>query len=149
MFFSYVSRNRSSPNTQEMVIQLSLYAWVNRWSYFLRKSPPCDPLLKPPLLFSYCTSLNFPSTLSLSLLLPLPKCFPGGSDGKGSACSVGVLGSIPGSERSPGCYQCCFSNVFLLEDWDRVCVLLSLSQYFTHCMIYCRYSINVCCVNME
>ena len=31
-------------------------------------------------------------------------CFgvPGGSDGKGSACSVGDLGLIPGSGRSPG-----------------------------------------------
>ena len=28
--------------------------------------------------------------------------FPGGSDGKESACNVGDLGSIPGSERSPG-----------------------------------------------
>ena len=28
--------------------------------------------------------------------------FPGGSDGKGSACNVGDLGSIPGLERSPG-----------------------------------------------
>ena len=28
--------------------------------------------------------------------------FPGGSDGKESACNVGGLGSIPGSERSPG-----------------------------------------------
>ena len=28
--------------------------------------------------------------------------FPGGSDGKESACSVGDPGSIPGSERSPG-----------------------------------------------
>ena len=27
---------------------------------------------------------------------------PGGSDAKESACSVGDLGSIPGSERSPG-----------------------------------------------
>ena len=29
-------------------------------------------------------------------------CFPGGSDGKESACSVGDLASIPGSGRSPG-----------------------------------------------
>ena len=29
------------------------------------------------------------------------KDFPGGSDGKESACSVGDLGSIPGSGRSP------------------------------------------------
>ena len=28
--------------------------------------------------------------------------FPGGSDGKESACSEGSLGSIPGSGRSPG-----------------------------------------------
>ena len=29
-------------------------------------------------------------------------CFPGGSTGKESACSVGDLGSIPGLGRSPG-----------------------------------------------
>ena len=28
--------------------------------------------------------------------------FPGGSDGKESACNVGDLGLIPGSGRSPG-----------------------------------------------
>ena len=28
--------------------------------------------------------------------------FPGGSDGKASACNVGDLGSIPGLGRSPG-----------------------------------------------
>ena len=28
--------------------------------------------------------------------------FPGGSDGKSSACNVGDLGSIPGLGRSPG-----------------------------------------------
>ena len=28
--------------------------------------------------------------------------FPGGSEGKESACSVGELGSIPGLGRSPG-----------------------------------------------
>ena len=28
--------------------------------------------------------------------------FPGGSDGEASACNVGDLGLIPGSERSPG-----------------------------------------------
>ena len=30
------------------------------------------------------------------------KGFPGGSDGKESACNAGDLGSIPGSGRSPG-----------------------------------------------
>ena len=28
--------------------------------------------------------------------------FPDGSDGKESACNAGDLGSIPGSEKSPG-----------------------------------------------
>ena len=28
--------------------------------------------------------------------------FPGDLDGKGSACNAGVLGSAPGSGRSPG-----------------------------------------------
>ena len=31
-----------------------------------------------------------------------PVVFPGGSDGKASACNEGDLGSIPGSGRSPG-----------------------------------------------
>ena len=30
------------------------------------------------------------------------KGFPGRSDGKESACNVGDLGSMPGSDRSPG-----------------------------------------------
>ena len=36
--------------------------------------------------------------------LPIPvfRGFPGGSDGKESACNVGDLGSIPGLGRSPG-----------------------------------------------
>ena len=36
------------------------------------------------------------------MLSPFPKGFPDGSDGKGSACSAGDPGSIPGSEQSPG-----------------------------------------------
>ena len=36
--------------------------------------------------------------MSLSLLIS----FPGGSDGKASACNVGDQGSIPGLGRSPG-----------------------------------------------
>ena len=37
-----------------------------------------------------------------ALLLWATKDFPGGSDGKESACNAGDLGSIPGSGRSPG-----------------------------------------------
>ena len=36
------------------------------------------------------------------MILLHSKSFPGGSDGKASACNVGDLGSIPGSGRSPG-----------------------------------------------
>ena len=32
----------------------------------------------------------------------MEKGFPGGSDGKESACNAGDLGSIPGLGRSPG-----------------------------------------------
>ena len=43
--------------------------------------------------------------------------FPGGSDGKASACSVGDPGSIPGMRRSPGggrgniLQYCCLENL--------------------------------------
>ena len=49
--------------------------------------------------------------------------FPGGSDGKESACSVGDLGSIPGSERSPGegndapFQYSCLENPMHRENW--------------------------------
>ena len=38
------------------------------------------------------------------LFSPFTEClgFPGGSEGKESACNSGYLGSIPGSGRSPG-----------------------------------------------
>ena len=48
--------------------------------------------------------------------------FPGGSDGKESACNVGDLGSVPGLGRSPGegkvyplQYSCLENSIFL---WD-------------------------------
>ena len=40
--------------------------------------------------------------LKLNVTLSVSGCFPGGSDGKESACNAGDLGSIPGSGRSPG-----------------------------------------------
>ena len=40
--------------------------------------------------------------LLLSGCLRETGCFPGGSDGKESACNSGHLGSIPGSGGSPG-----------------------------------------------
>ena len=53
--------------------------------------------------------------------------FPGGSDGKESACNVGDLGSIPGLGRSPGGghgnpLQCaCLENPLDREAWWAVC----------------------------
>ena len=43
-----------------------------------------------------------PQSAPLSLPLHGPLSFPDGPDCKKSACSAGDLGSIPGSERSPG-----------------------------------------------
>ena len=42
--------------------------------------------------------------------------FPGGSDGKESACSAGDPGSIPGSERSPGEENGCAPQDSCLEN---------------------------------
>ena len=49
--------------------------------------------------------------------------FPGDSEGKASACSVGDLGSIPGSGRSPGegngnaLWYSCLENPMEGEAW--------------------------------
>ena len=50
--------------------------------------------------FSYWISLEENAHQCLAKCLFLD--FPGGSDGKESACNVGDLGSIPGLGRSPG-----------------------------------------------
>ena len=67
---------------------------------------------------------------------------PGGSAGKGSACNVGDLGSIPGLERSPGEGNWLPTPVFWPEEfhglyspWDckqldmTECLSLSLFHY--------------------
>ena len=45
---------------------------------------------------------NYEADLLITLYLACYLGFPGGSDGKESACNVGDLGLIPGSGRSPG-----------------------------------------------
>ena len=57
----------------------------------------------------YCMVFNDPWTScirvfgnSLEISILEPQGFPGGSDGKESACNVETLDSIPESERSPG-----------------------------------------------
>ena len=41
--------------------------------------------------------------------------FPGGSEGKASACNAGDLGSIPGSGRSPGEGNASHSSILAWE----------------------------------
>ena len=56
------------------------------WKLPIQKNQPCDKGVGV---------LNW-------VILHQPMGFPGGSDGKESACNVGDLGSIPGLGRSPG-----------------------------------------------
>ena len=58
----------------------------------------------------------------------LQKGFPGGSDGKASACNAGDPGSIPGSRRSPGegngnplQYSCLENSMDRGAWWSTVC----------------------------
>ena len=48
--------------------------------------------------------IKFPTLIMMLYNLDFAyfRSFPGGSDGKESACNAGDLGSNPGSERSPG-----------------------------------------------
>ena len=47
----------------------------------------------------YCTQIKITGKFHIYSVI---WGFPGGSDGKESACNVGDPGSIPGLERSPG-----------------------------------------------
>ena len=49
----------------------------------------------------------------------LKLCFPGGSDGKESACDAGDLGLIPGLGRSPGEGMATHSSTCLENPMDR------------------------------
>ena len=64
---------------------------------------PVAPAMSPCCPVAPCIPLTqLPVILSLSFLNVDLCSFPGGSDGKDSACNAGDLGSIPGSVRSPG-----------------------------------------------
>ena len=53
--------------------------------------------------FLYLSKPYLKSEVPIKYNFPLPsEGFPGGSDGKESACNMGDLGSIPGSGRFPG-----------------------------------------------
>ena len=61
--------------------------------------------------------------------------FPGGSDGKESACSVGDLVSIPGLGRSPGggygnpLQYACLENPRDREAWEKQSRLMGYSPW--------------------
>ena len=103
------------------VFSISVTIFSSDWLLF------SSSLLK----FSFCSSILFPSSVSILIinvlnclsgkllylcfiklffqrvflffcLKQLSLSFPGGSDGKASAYNAGDPGSIPGSERSPG-----------------------------------------------
>ena len=79
-----------------MTEQLSMHALIS--TYFRYR------FLYAKITINYlCTLFHyiFMSAYDLSSILP-STCFPGGSDGKASACIAGDLGLIPGSGRSPG-----------------------------------------------
>ena len=83
--------------------------------------------------------------------------FPGGSDGKESACNVGYLGSIPGLGRSPGgghgnpLQYSCLENPMHRGAWQAVVCSLAqsltrLKQLSTH---MCKHSCVSFCVNIN
>ena len=74
---------------------------------------------------SHCqSSPNLSKSGSLSFKCYYCMGFPGGSDGKESACNAGNLGSIPGSGRSPGegngnpLQYSCLENSMDREAWQ-------------------------------
>ena len=73
---------------QEMLMPASWGTIIDRWLSF--KGKPGTPSFR---------------------IHPWSLGFPGGSDGKESACSVGDLGSIPGLGRSPGGGHATYSSI--------------------------------------
>ena len=72
---------------------------------------------------SWAASRVFSVSFLFSSFIMMFLGFPGGSDGKESACNAGDPGSIPGSERSPGegkgypLLYSCLENLTDREAW--------------------------------
>ena len=85
----------------------------------------------------FYTSVNS-SVVILWLTFSINWClmvFPGGSDGKASACNVGDQGSIPGSERSPGegngnAFQYSCLNYILIKIHFKILYIRSLANAY-------------------
>ena len=72
----------------------------------------------------FCLQYQEHQSLILKLIMAIMLGFPGGLDGKESACNVGALGSIPGLGRSPGkgnghpLQYSCLENSMDREAWQ-------------------------------
>ena len=63
---------------------------------------PCAKQVRSHALWFHGDLIRLMEETVSGLYTGLPMDFPGGSDGKASACNAGEPGSIPGSARSPG-----------------------------------------------
>ena len=88
-----VTKRQSENSCRELEIIREKNGW--KWQYVLDFVDRKFRELVPPHYFSKkLRSFQMPPQICSS--------FPGGSDGKASACNAGDLGSIPGLGRSPG-----------------------------------------------
>ena len=108
-----------------------------------------------------CSEKNYQKIQSSSLLLG----FPGGSDGKESACNVGDPGLIPGSGRSPGeenanplHYSCLESSRDRGASWQATAhraaesdttEQLSLTHTHTHTLLVSSYPWRTHCKSLS
>ena len=67
----------------------------------IKPTSPASPILASGF-FNLRRGINWEIGIDVYTLLYVKGGFPGGSDGEGPACNARDLGSIPGSERSPG-----------------------------------------------
>ena len=145
-----------------MLLHLFSHACVLLW----KEAPPLSHrTIKPPLnqvlgdfyLLGYQIAIKAyykdDSLIELYIYI-YTHIFPGGSEGKASACKAGELGSIPGSGRSPRegngnpLWYCCLENPMDGEAWCRLQSMgsqrvrhdwvtsLSLSHIYIHMYIF-------------
>ena len=82
----------------EKISNLQKYSW----NYYKKLFDTNHPMLPFKCLVFVPLVLPFSLSLSLCSWTLHSMRFPGGSDGKGSACNAGDMGSVPGMGRSSG-----------------------------------------------
>ena len=91
-----------------LYVYIHIFVFFSMWSKHLKAPKLTDFFayhLSPPIhLLYYFHNYTAMPVLHFRLLTALhhSRGFPGGSDGKESACNVGHWGSVPGLGRSPG-----------------------------------------------